>query len=358
MKTVDLAAVPGCNGGKPEGSPVENGKPLAARDYALIDLHLHLDGSLSLASVRELAAMQQIALPESDRELLARLQVGRDCRDLNEYLEKFLFPLTLLQTRESITAAVWRLAEEVREQGLIYAEIRFAPQLHTKGGLSQSEVIEAAIAGAKKSDLHSNLILCCMRGKDNREQNLETAQLAKKYLGRGVCAIDLAGAEALFPTREFVDVFALAKEEHIPFTIHSGEASGPQSVYQALAFGAKRIGHGVRSLEDAQLVSTLVEEEVSLELCPTSNLNTRIFERMEDYPIRQFLEVGVRATVNTDNMTVSNVSLESEFQAIMDTFSLTKRELETLARNAAAASFADAEEKAWLFGELDRRFHG
>ena len=127
-------------------------KSVAAKDYALIDLHLHLDGSLSLASVRELAAMQHIALPDSDRALLSRLQVNKDCRDLNEYLEKFLFPLSLLQTKDSITTVVCNLAEELRQRGLIYAEIRFAPQLHTDQGLSQAEVIEAAIAGYPEWD--------------------------------------------------------------------------------------------------------------------------------------------------------------------------------------------------------------
>lgn len=322
----------------------------------LIDLHLHLDGSLSLASVRELAEMQEIEIPESDEELLATLQVNEDCKDLNEYLEKFDFPLSLLQTEAAISTAVYNLEEELKKQGLIYAEIRFAPQLHTEKGLSQAEVIEAAITGTKKSGFHSNLILCCMRGSDNHEENLDTVRLAKEYLGQGVCGVDIAGAEALFPTDGFEDIFTLAKKLNVPFTIHAGEADGPQSVYKALEFGAERIGHGVRSIEDENLVSRLAREKIALELCPTSNLNTNIFESIEEYPLRKLMEAGVKVTINTDNMTVSGITLQSEFQKVTDACSLTGEEIETIVRNAADASFAAPEEKAWINAEIDKRF--
>lgn len=333
-----------------------NNTPLAAKNYALIDLHLHLDGSLPLHTVRELASMQGVSLPESNRELLERLQVDEDCKDLNEYLSKFFFVLSLLQRRDAIVTAAYHLAEELRQQGLLYSEIRFAPQLHTEKGLSQREVVEAAIEGIRKSDFHANLILCCLRNDCNRKENLETVHLAKAYLGKGVCAVDLAGAEALFPTADFAEEFALANELGVPLTIHAGEAAGPESVVDALAFHPRRIGHGVRSMEDAMLVERLAREGIPLELCPTSNLNTHIFAGIGAYPIRQFLRAGVRVTVNTDNMTVSGVTLESEYQRLMDTFSLTAPELETLVRNAAASAFASAEEKAWLSTQLDKRF--
>ena len=145
-----------------------------AKEYALIDLHLHLDGSMSLASVRELAEMQAITLPESDEELQLLLQVDEDCKDLNEYLEKFDLTVSLLQTEEAISIAVYNLERELKELGLLYAEIRFAPQLHTENGLTQAEIVEAAIEGMNRCDFRSNLILCCMRGNTNHEQNLET----------------------------------------------------------------------------------------------------------------------------------------------------------------------------------------
>ena len=329
---------------------------VAAKDYALIDLHLHLDGSLSVASVRNLAQSQGIELPENDADLLRLLQVSEDCKDLNEYLEKFDFPLSLMQTQEGISMAVQNLEQELQAQGLLYAEIRFAPQLHMQQGLTQSQVVEAAIEGMNRSDFCSNLILCCMRGEENSSENLETVRVAKAYLGQGVCAVDLAGAEAVFPTENFEQLFQLAAELEVPYTIHAGEADGPQSVVTALEFGTKRIGHGVRSCENADLMKTLAQEHVTLELCPTSNLNTNIFEQMAEYPLCKLMQAGVRVTVNTDNMMVSGTTLEQEFQKLIDTFSLKDEELRQLVRNAAEASFADEQTKQWLISELEKRF--
>ena len=318
----------------------------------LIDLHLHLDGSLSLPSVRELAAMQGIEIEKDDADLLRKLQVSPTCRDLNEYLEKFDFPCSLLQTEAAITRSVANLCAELAQQGLLYAEIRFAPQLHLLKGLNQQQVVEAAMAGLDHEKFKANLILCCMRGFDNHEANLETVRVASKYVGQGVCAVDLAGAEALFPTEHFEDLFTLARELGVPYTIHAGEACGAESVYTALRFGTKRLGHGVRSIEDDALVERLAAEGVALELCPTSNLNTSIFERIEDYPLRKLMAAGVKVTVNTDNMMVSGVTLASELEKLR----LTKEELHTLALNAAEASFASADVKEWLKREIGARF--
>ena len=272
---------------------------------------------------------------------------------MNEYLEKFAFPGSLLQTKEGISTAVYKLAEELKEQGLLYAEIRFVPQKHMEQGLSQEEVVEAAIDGMKKSDLKAQLILCCMRGNDNHEENLETVQVAGNYLGKGVCAVDLAGAEALFPTDNFEDLFVLAKELNIPYTIHAGEASGPSSVYKALEFGAKRIGHGVRSIEDFELMKKLTDEKIYLEFCLTSNLNTRIFEKIEEYPIREFLDAGVKITVNTDNMAVSNTTLKEEYALLIETFHLNEKEVKQIVNNSIEASFADDETKLWIKAVLE-----
>ena len=320
--------------------------------YGLIDLHLHLDGSLSLASVRDLAQLQNIAVEPDDEKLLNMLQVGPDCRDLNEYLEKFAFPCSLLQKPEAITRSVENLRRELKEQGLLYAEIRFAPQLHTLQGLTQHQVVEAAVKGLKTDGVRANLILCCMRGDGNREENLETVRLTAEFLGKGVCAADLAGAEALFATGMFEDVFALARELGIPYTIHAGEAAGPESVYKALEFGALRLGHGVRSVEDPALLEHLAREGVTLELCPTSNLNTSIFPCIEAYPLVPLMEAGVRVTVNTDNTTVSGVSLRSEWEKVITAFHLTPEQIGSLQKNAAEAIFADAATKKWLLEKV------
>ena len=322
------------------------------KNYGLIDLHLHLDGSLSVATVRQLAAMAGKGLPEEDK-LLEMLQVSPGCRDLNEYLEKFHFPCSLLQTKEAIATAVYNLMEALKEQGLLYAEIRFAPQLHTLEGLSQREVVAAAVEGRNRSDFRANLILCCMRGDQNRQENLETVEAAAEFLGRGVCALDLAGAEALFPTESFGEIFRLANEKGIPLTIHAGEAAGPESVWAALEYHPRRIGHGVRSLEDESLIRYLAVKGITLELCPTSNLNTSIFPSLEEYPLRQLMAAGVKVTINTDNMTVSNVTLKSEMEQVIRTFSLTGEEVAALIRNGVEASFADEETKAWLLRKMD-----
>lgn len=322
----------------------------------LIDIHLHLDGSLSIASVRKLAGLQNISIPEDDDVLRSMLSVGKDCRDLNEYLEKFDFPLTLLQTKEGIAMSVSNLAEELQQQGLMYAEYRFAPQLHLQKGLTQREVIEAAIEGLNASSLPGGLILCCMRMADNKQANQETIRLAKEYLGKGVVALDLAGAEAVFPTREFMEEFALARELGIPYTIHAGEADGRDSVYTALEFGARRIGHGIRSWEDPQLLKTLAADGITLECCPTSNLNTQIFGNISEYPVRPMLDAGVRFTVNTDNMTVSSTHLKREWQLLIDTFHLTKEEVMGLLLNAANAAFADEKQKEAMKDQIHKEF--
>ena len=320
--------------------------------FGLIDLHLHLDGSLSLESVRDLARMQNIEVEADDEKLLKLLQVGPDCKDLNEYLEKFAFPCSLLQKPEAITRSVENLRRELKEQGLLYAEIRFAPQLHLLQGLTQRQVVQAAVEGLKAEGVKANLILCCMRGDRNREENLETVRLTAEFLGKGVCAADLAGAEALFATETFEDVFALARELNIPYTIHAGEAAGPESVYKALEFGAKRLGHGVRSAEDAALLKQLAKDGITLELCPTSNLNTNIFNSIEEYPILSLMEAGVRVTINTDNIMVSGVSLQSEWEKVVNAFHLTRAQILQLQKNSAEAVFADDSVKQWLLEQI------
>ena len=320
----------------------------------LIDLHLHLDGSLSVKTVKELAALQNIEIPEDEAELLKLLRINDDCKDLTEYLEKFAFPGKLLQTKEAIAISVYNLQEELKEQGLIHAEIRFAPQLHTLQGLSQREVIEAAIDGLNRSDFSAELILCCMRGNDNHEANLETVKIAKDYIGKGACCIDIAGAEALFPTENFEDLFVLARELEIPFTIHAGEADGPKSVYKALEYGTKRLGHGVRSLEDPALIEKIVAEGITLELCPTSNLHTCMFPTMEEYPLRKLMEAGVKVTINTDNMTVSNITLAKEFGKLIAAFDLTDEEIKGFARNSVNACFASEETKKELLEKIEK----
>ncbi len=323
----------------------------------LIDLHLHLDGSLSIDSVKKLAKAQNIEIPTEDAVLNHLLSVSEDCRNLNEYLEKFAFPGSLLQTKNGISMSIVNLAQELRDQGLMYAEYRFAPQKHLERGLSQREVIEAAIEGLNQSCLPGCLILCCMRMSDNREANLETVRLAKDYLGKGVAAVDLAGAEALYVTEKFWEEFSLARKLGVPCTIHAGEADGPGSIYTALSFGANRIGHGIQSYVDEMLLQRLAQEKIPLECCPTSNLNTQIFDSIQDYPIRKLLNSGVRFTVNTDNMSVSATTLKREWQKLIDAFQLTQAEVKQILLNSVEAAFAPDSLKAEMRQKVEAEFH-
>ena len=310
----------------------------------LVELHLHLDGALSIDNCKKIAKIQNIDIPDDD-EISKMMVVRNDCNDLNEFLTKFEFPLSLLQAPEGIRNAVKNLEDELVKQGIIYAEIRFAPQLHAKRGLSQDQVVAAAIEGHNSSKLRSNLILCCMRGNNNHDENMETVRIAKKYLGEGVCAIDLAGAEALYPTKDFEDIFMYAKELDIPFTIHAGEADGPTSIYDAIRFGAKRIGHGVRSIEDYNLVNTILEKDITLEICPTSNICTSVYDKIEDIPIKEFIDKGIKITINTDDPTVCNTKLKDELKLVVNTFNLTYDDILKLQLNAINASFASKEVK-------------
>lgn len=321
----------------------------------LVELHIHLDGALSVGNCKKLASIQGVSIP-SDEEVLNLLTVSPDCRDLNEFLTKFEFPLSLLQSSDGIRCALKNLQDELIEQGLIYAEIRFAPQLHTRNGLNQEDVVLSAIEGLNESNLKCNLILCCMRGNDNHNGNMETVRLAKKYLGKGVCAIDLAGAEGLYPTRDFEDIFVYANELGVPFTIHAGEADGPSSVYDAIRFGAKRIGHGVRSFEDLELVKKISSLGITLEVCPTSNICTCIYNKISDMPIKDFIDNGVNITISTDDPSVCNVKLKDELKSVSSAFGLSYSDVVKLQLNAINASFADEVTKKEVIDILKKDF--
>ena len=311
----------------------------------LVELHLHLDGALSINNCRKIAEIQNIEIPKDEDVIRNMMMVPPNCHDLNEFLTKFEFAVSLLQTPEGIKNSVKNLQEELIEQGIVYAEIRFAPQLHLSKGLNQDEVVAAAIEGLNSSKLRSNLILCCMRNNKNHDENIETVRIAKKYLGKGVCAIDLAGAEGLYPTKDFEDIFMYAKELGVPFTIHAGEADGPCSVYDAIRFGAKRIGHGVKASEDSNLVKLIADKGITLEICPTSNICTSIYEKISDMPIKHFIDNGVSITINTDDPTVCNTKLKDELKLIVDFFNLSYEDIIKLQLNAINASFASPEVK-------------
>ncbi len=326
--------------------------------YALVDLHLHLDGSVSPELAFELARQNGISLPVNSLDRLAsRMKADTDCNDLNQYLSCFDVVLPILQTSAALRAAARDLAERLSKQGLFYAEIRFAPQLHQKRGLSQEEAVEAVLDGlfqaARNNVPRFRLLLCCMRGGAT-EANRQTVRCAKRYFAYGVAGLDLAGAEAAFPTNEYRELFCQAAEWNIPFTLHAGEAAGGESVRDAISFGAARIGHGVRAREDAAVMALLREKGIALELCPSSNLQTRAVFSWKEYPLHDFLQQGIHATVNSDNMTVSDTTVRREFARLFGEYQLTETEARQLVRNAANAAFLPEQDRKQLLFSLEQ----
>lgn len=311
----------------------------------IVELHLHLDGSLRPETVWELAKEQGVELPaKSAEEVKYMMEVPEDCKTLEEYLERFDLPLLVLQKADAIERVTFELVEDLAKEGVEYAEPRFAPQFSVKDGLTQDEVVEAAIRGAERGmkmypQIRVGLILCCMRGADNEELNMQTVETAKKYLGDVVCAVDIAGAEGLFPTENFAPVFAKAREYGVPMTLHAGEAAGPDSMKTALSFGTKRIGHGVAAINDPELIKRLIDENVTLEVCVTSNYHTKVVPAIRMHPIHKLLEAGVHVTVNSDNRTCSRTTLQKEKEVLKEELGFTDEEIEKMQEYAWEARF-------------------
>lgn len=322
------------------------------KKYSIIDLHLHLDGSLSAKAIIEVAKEENIKLPTfNEEELNTYLRVPKDCKSLNEYLERFDIPNLVLQTKNGIHKCTYDLLKRLDEQGLKYVEIRMAPQLSTQKELSQEDVVKELINVKKEAEnklsIKVNYILCMMRIPNNKEKNLETVELAKKYKDKGVVAVDLAGAEALFGNKDFEEELKLVKKYGLNLTVHSGEATDFHEVDLALSYGANRIGHGVHSIESKNTVEKLKNLCKPLEICPTSNIDTKSYKSYEELPIRKLFDAGVIVTINTDDMSVSNTTLIEEFE-IVEKLGFSEQEIKQLTLNAIEAAFISSKEKEQL----------
>lgn len=314
------------------------------------ELHCHLDGSLS---------PEFISKQLGRRVDFKELSVSINCTSLNEYLEKFDIEVQALSTSEAVSDAVVDVMRQGADENVRYMELRFDPVKISTDEMSTEAAVQAAIEGLHRAEeqyhMHGNLILCAMRN-NSLEQNLGTLSLVEKYLGKGVCGLDLAGAEALYPTEGFKALFEVASRREVPFIIHAGEADGPDSVRAAVSFGAKRIGHGVAIKGQKDLQRELAEKNIPLEICPTSNLQTKAVSGT--YPIREFIDAGVTVTINTDNRTVSNITLTDELERAVRMADLTDEELVQLERNAVNASFADQVVKKEILKEIDGEYSG
>lgn len=302
------------------------------------ELHLHLDGSVSIETAKRLSG-------KTEKEVKLLMIAPDKCKDLAEYLTKFDFPISLMQSRKNLMEISEELVNNLAKQNVIYAEIRFAPMFHTREGLSYEEVVEAVLAGLNKNqDVKTNLILCLMRGM-GEEENFKTINVAKKYLNKGVCAIDLAGDEAHYPVEEYAQFFTKAKELGIPYTIHSGEVGPASEVRRSIELGATRIGHGIHSIDDLNVIELVKDERILLEICPTSNVQTNAVSDFKSHPIKRLFDSGIMLSLNTDNSTVSNVSLTEEYEKVEEEFGFTEKDFEKMNIYALEKAFLSLDEK-------------
>ncbi|MBQ7113015.1 MAG: adenosine deaminase [Clostridia bacterium] len=329
--------------------------------FPKIDLHLHLDGSMLPETAWELAKERNIDLPADNlADFRTFIIVTAECRSVNEYLKRFDMPLSILQDKASLTRVTKELVELLASQGLAYAEIRFAPQLHTRKGLSQKDAVEAVIEGARAGmeaapTIDIGILLCCMCiGVEtlNEKENLETVRLGKEYLGKGVVGIDLAGAEGIVPLENFSPIFDLARELQIPFTCHAGDSQGPDTVNAAMNFGSLRIGHGHHIFNDQTLCARAIRDGVTLEICPTSNIQCETQPSYEEHPLKKLMDMGMRCTINTDNMILSDIDLNKEYDRCTEQMGLSYNDLIRCNINSVRASFMPEEKKTGLIDTL------
>lgn len=323
----------------------------------MIDLHLHLDGSLSLEDFKYLAERNHVSLGD---DFPKNVRVPEGCKSLEEYLTRFDLPCSLLQDEFSIAYVVTSLVNRLYNSGYIYAEIRFAPQLHTLKGMSQENAVIAAISGLNfalkdKVGFDANLILCCMRQASN-EINMETIKLADKYRAKKVVSVDLAGPEKFHTGDFYTPLFDEAKKLNLNIIIHAGEACGSDEVIRAVdLLHAQRIGHGVHLELTRENVKKMVEKRITFEFCPTSNLQTTSLPEYKSVPLREFDKYGIAVTINSDNMTVSNTDVLKEYRHLYKEFNLQKYEVRHLLTNSINASFADSNTKSMLLNELNKK---
>ena len=323
-------------------------------------LHDHLDGGLRAATVVDLA--RQIGydrLPSEDAdEVKLWMQRGANRGHLNLYLDAFQHTVAVMQTRQALIRVSAECAEDLAADGVVYAEVRFAPELHVAGGLSLDEVVEAVLegfrAGSEGRRITVYALLTAMR---TAARSLEIAELAVRYRDQGVVGFDIAGAEAGSPPSRHLDAFQYVARENFHITIHAGEGFGLPSIWEALQWcGAERLGHGVRIMDDikitpegtatlGRLASYVRDRRIPLEMCPTSNVQTGAAPSIEAHPIRLLRQLSFRVTVNTDNRLMSGVSLSSEFHRLAGVFGYGWRDIEWLTINAMKSAFAHFDER-------------
>ena len=314
------------------------------------DLHVHLDGSLRISPILDLARRDNVELPADDPEGLARaMHCGENTGSLVKYLEAFDITLKVLQTQDALYRAAYELAQDAAAENVRYMEVRYAPLLHTRKGLSHSRVVEAVLDGLRAAQIDhgitSNVIVCGIRNI-SPESSLEMAELAVAYKNRGVTGFDHAGAEYDHPAKKHKEAFALIRKNNINITIHAGEAYGPESIEQAIhVCGAHRIGHGVRLREDGDLLHYVNDHRIALECCPSSNVQAGAVKDLSTHPLKLYHDLGLRVTVNTDNRLITDTTVSKELWLAHTKMGLTLQDLKQIVLNGFKAAFLPYHER-------------
>ncbi|MFT3935399.1 MAG: adenosine deaminase [Chitinophagaceae bacterium] len=315
-----------------------------------VELHLHLDCSLSYEVVHKINP--SISKEDYDRDFIAPAK----CLHLADFLTRAVKGFALMQTKEQLQWVVHDLFKQMMTDNMLYAEIRFAPLQHLEKGLNPYEVVaateQATAEAIKQTGIEARLILCTLRHY-TEEQSMQTVKLVEQFAGTCVAGFDIAADEAGFPIDNHVAAFNYAKQKNIHCTAHAGEAKGADSVWETLEyFGPTRIGHGVRSIEDEKLVAHLRKNNIHLEICPTCNVLIDIYKDFKDHPIDQLYKAGVPLSVNTDTRTITNITLNKEYQKLHETFGWTKDDFYRCNANALEAAFIPNELKTALLQKL------
>jgi adenosine deaminase len=318
--------------------------------FPKVELHLHLDCSLSYGVVSTLD-------PSVTRDdYRARFIAPAKCTDLAEALQCARHGVALMQTEEQLRLVVFDLFEQLRKDNVLYAEIRFAPLLHLEQGLAPRQVVasvdSATAEAVRRTGIEARLILCTLR-HFSEAQSLETVDLVDDFGGSHVAGFDLAADEAGYPVDAHVAAFRLARERGIPITAHAGEGAGPGSMWQVLQrLAPSRIGHGVRSIEDPDLLETLRQQQIHLEVCPTCNVAIDLCDTYADHPIDRLYRAGIPVGVNTDARTLANITLSQEYEKLQQSFGWGPQDFYQVNRNALNAAFLPDEARNRLLERL------
>ena len=315
-----------------------------------VELHLHFDCSLSYAVVSRINPL--ITLEDYRNDFIAPAK----CTNLVEVLTRSSNSIALMQTEEQLRLVTFDVFAQLQQESVVYAELRFAPLLHTKKGLSAEEVVEivdAAVAGASlATGVEARMILCTLR-HFSAEQSMQTVKLVERFKGTRVAALDIAGDEAGFPLDVHTPAFQFAAQNGIPYTAHAGESRGAESVWETLrVLRPSRIGHGVHSIEDPTLVKHLKKEHIHLEVCPTSNYQTNAVDTYAGHPIARLYDAGLSLSVNSDDRTLCSINLTREYEKLHDIFGWDETHFLQCNMNAIRAAFLPETVKQRLESEL------